>query len=81
MVMKQGAVLTVAGLAIGLGVAAATSGFLAGFLFGVTPSDPATFAVVGAVLMLVAIIACAIPARRAARIEAIDALKIGRAHV
>jgi ABC-type antimicrobial peptide transport system permease subunit len=51
------------GLAIGLGGAAATVRYLARFLFGVTPLDPTTFAIVGVALLLVAMVACAIPAR------------------
>jgi putative ABC transport system permease protein len=75
LVVKQGAVMTAVGLAIGLGGAAATVRYLAAFLFGVTPLDPATFTVVGVSLLFVAMIACAIPAGRAARIDAITALR------
>jgi predicted permease len=75
LVLKQGAAMTVAGLAIGLGAAAATVRYIAGFLFGVTPLDPPTFGVVGMALFCVAMVACAIPARRAARIDAITALR------
>ena len=49
--------------------------YLAQFLFGVAPLDPATFVVTGAVLTVTALAACAIPARRAARIDAIEALR------
>jgi putative ABC transport system permease protein len=75
MVMKQGTIMTVAGLAIGLGVAAATVRYLSAFLFGVEPLDPRTFVAVGAALTAIAIVACAIPARRAARIDPITALR------
>jgi predicted permease len=75
LVMKQGTLLTVAGVAIGLGLAAATGRYLAAFLFGVEPLDPATFAIVGTALILTALVACAIPARRAAKIDAITALR------
>jgi putative ABC transport system permease protein len=75
LVMVQGTAMTVAGLVIGFGVAAATVRYLAAFLFGVEPLDPTTFVTVGASLMVVAIVACAIPARRAARIDPILALK------
>jgi putative ABC transport system permease protein len=75
LVMKQGTVMIVSGLALGFGVAAATVRYLAQFLFGVTPLDPATFALVGVALTAVALIACAVPARDAARLDAIDALR------
>jgi predicted permease len=75
LVMVQGTAMTVAGLVIGFGVAAATVRYLAAFLFGVAPLDPTTFVTVGASLIVVAIVACAIPARRAARIDPILALK------
>jgi putative ABC transport system permease protein len=75
LVLRQGLVMTVCGIAIGFGIAASTGRYLSGFLFGVTPANPATFGVVGVALVLVAGIACAIPARRAAKIDAIQALK------
>jgi ABC-type antimicrobial peptide transport system permease subunit len=75
MVMKQGTLVTVIGVVLGLGLAALTGRYLSAFLFGVEPLDPATFAIVGTALILVALVACAIPARRAARIDAITALR------
>jgi predicted permease len=75
LVMKQGTLLTVAGVVIGLGLAAATGRYFAAALFGVEPLDPATFAIVGTALILTALVACAIPARRAAKIDAIAALR------
>jgi ABC-type antimicrobial peptide transport system permease subunit len=75
LVLKQGTIMTVAGLALGFGMAAATVRYLAQFLFGVAPLDPVTFAVAAAVLGVLALSACAIPARRAARIDAIEALR------
>jgi putative ABC transport system permease protein len=75
LVVRQGAVMTVSGLAIGFMVAGWTGQYLSGFLFGVTPADPATFAIVGLALVLVAGVACAIPARRAAHLDAIEALR------
>jgi putative ABC transport system permease protein len=75
LVIRQGTILTISGLVAGFGIAAATVRYLAQFLFGVAPLDPATFAVVGAVLTATALVACAIPARRAARIDAIEALR------
>jgi putative ABC transport system permease protein len=75
MVLKQGTIMTTCGLALGLGVAAATVRYLATFLFGVEPFDLVTFAVVAAALMACATVSSAVPARRAAKIDAIEALR------
>jgi ABC-type lipoprotein release transport system permease subunit len=48
---------------------------LESLLFGVTPSDPSTFAVISAVLVAVALSACWLPARRAARVDPTEALR------
>jgi putative ABC transport system permease protein len=69
LIIGQGLAMTLAGLAVGLGAAALSSRLLSRFLFGVTASDWRTFAAVGAAMILVAVIACAIPARRAASID------------
>lgn len=75
LVLKQGVIMTLAGLAIGLSTAVAVVRYLAQFLFGVTPFDAATFVLVTAALLIVALAACGIPARRAARIDAIEAIR------
>ena len=75
LVVKQGALLACLGLTAGFAVAAWTVQFLAGFLFGVKPLDPGSFVDVGVLLTAVSVIACAIPARRAARIDALEALR------
>ena len=75
MVLQQGAIMTVSGLAVGFLVAGWSGRYLSGFLFGVTPADPATFVVVGLALTAIAAVACGIPARRAAKLDPIDALR------
>ena len=55
--------------------AAASGRYLSAYLFGVTPSDIATYAAAAAALGTVAALACAVPAWRASRIDAIDALR------
>ncbi|HEU4630739.1 MAG TPA: ABC transporter permease [Gemmatimonadaceae bacterium] len=74
-VLLEGARLAGTGLAVGLVAAAAASRALAGLLYGVTPHDPATFAGVALVLGLVALVASWLPARRAARVDPLVALR------
>jgi putative ABC transport system permease protein len=64
-----------AGLAIGLAGALAASRLVTSLLFEVKPSDPATFAIVVALLGVVALGACLIPARRATRVDPMVALR------
>jgi len=75
MVLRQGLALTVVGVAIGLVAALAGARALAGFLYGVAPNDPFTLGAVALGLMLVAMIACALPARRATRVDPLTALR------
>jgi predicted permease len=74
-ITRQGLVLTASGVAIGLGLAFGLSRLLANFLYGVSPFDPATFIGVPLVLALVALLACWLPARRATRINPVEALR------
>ena len=75
MVVQQGAVLIVLGLAIGLAVAFAVTRLIASLLFGVTAKDPFTFAAVAVLLALVALLACYVPALRATRVDPMEALR------
>jgi putative ABC transport system permease protein len=75
MVLREGGTLAAAGVTLGIAGALAASRVLAGFLFGVTPSDPAVFIVVPLLLGAVAIGACLVPARRAARVDPTVALR------
>jgi putative ABC transport system permease protein len=75
MVLREGGALAAAGVTLGIIGAFAASRLLAGFLFGVTPSDPAVFVAVPALLGLVAVGACVIPARRASRVDPMVALR------
>jgi len=74
-VMRQGLKLTFLGVAIGLLGAFALTRILSHLLFGITPRDPITFVGVVLLLMLVALLACYIPARRAAKIDPMEALR------
>jgi putative ABC transport system permease protein len=75
MVVKQGMLLTLIGVAVGLGAAFMLSRFVATFLFGVQARDPLVFIAVPLVLTAVALVAVYLPARRASHIDPIIALR------
>ncbi|HET6975485.1 MAG TPA: ABC transporter permease [Pyrinomonadaceae bacterium] len=75
MIVKQGSMLILLGLAIGLVGAYALTRVISSLLFGVTAKDPLTFVAVAVVLAVVALLACYIPALRATRVDPIDALR------
>ncbi len=75
MVLRQGLILTVIGSAIGLGLAIVLGRMASSLLYGVSPTDTLTFIMVPALLLLVALVACLVPARRAASLDPIHALR------
>jgi putative ABC transport system permease protein len=75
LVLREGFVVTVAGLVIGIGAAFALTRLIANQLYGVTPMDPLTITAVSLVLMAVAMLACVIPARRAGQLDPLRALR------
>jgi putative ABC transport system permease protein len=76
LVMRQGLWKTILGLVIGLVGAVLLSRYLTTQLYQVSPTDPRAYVVVSVVLLLVAALASYLPARRAARINPIDALRV-----
>jgi len=74
-VLQQGMILTLAGLTIGVLASLMVTRFLRTVLIGVTTTDLFTYATVAIVLCLVAMFACFLPARRAAAVDPVQALR------
>jgi putative ABC transport system permease protein len=75
LVLRQGVRLVVIALSIGLVASWALSTLVSGFVFDIEPTDPLTFAAMSAILGGTALLACWLPARRAARIDPVEAMR------
>ena len=75
MVLRQGLGLVAAGLALGLAAALPLTRVVAGWLYGVKAADPLTFVAVPAMLLVVGVAACVVPAWKATRIDPVIALR------
>ena len=75
LLVREGAVFALGGVAIGLAVAIVSTRVVASWLYGVARADPTTFAVVAVAMLAVALAASWIPAYRASRTEAMEALR------
>ncbi|HEY6403674.1 MAG TPA: FtsX-like permease family protein, partial [Blastocatellia bacterium] len=75
LVVGDGIRLTVIGLALGLAGAFAAARVLKSLLYGVGPADPLTFVVISLLLLIVALVACWVPARRATHVDPLVALR------
>jgi len=75
LVLGQSLKLTLIGITVGIAGAIGLTRLMANMLFGVKPTDPVTFALVGVLLTGVSLAACYFPARRATRVDPIQALK------
>ncbi len=75
LVLKKGLMLCAAGVVAGMGLALGLTRLMSGLLYGVRATDPATFAVVAVALTAVALLATYLPARRAAGVDPIEALR------
>jgi ABC-type antimicrobial peptide transport system permease subunit len=76
LILRETMWLIAAGLVLGGGLAWATSRLVVSRLYGVAPQDPATIAAAAALLLLVALTAAWLPARRASRLDPIAALRL-----
>jgi putative ABC transport system permease protein len=75
LILKQGLILTLIGIGIGLACTLVLARVMSSLLFGVETTDPATLAAIVLLLTGVSLIACFIPARRATRIDPMNALR------
>ena len=75
LVLMQGIQLTLAGLALGLGLAFGLMRFISGMLYGISPTDPMTVAGVVGLLAVISVLACYLPAQRAMRINPVSAIR------
>jgi putative ABC transport system permease protein len=75
MIVRQGLWLAIGGVTVGLAVAFGLARLVTNLLFGVTGADPVTFVVVPVLLLAVALVATLLPARRASRVDPVEALR------
>ena len=73
--LREGFKLALIGVPIGIGCALFVTRFLEGLLFGVATTDPATFVAIPALLLTTALLASWLPARRASRVDPLEALR------
>ncbi len=74
-VLREAITYAVAGLLVGIPAALAASGLLGALVFGVSPTDPLTYAAIAALTIATAILASLLPALRASRVDPVSALK------
>ena len=75
MIVRQGGFVALAGVMVGLAMAFVGGRFIESLLYAVSPRDPAVFAATTLLLLAVALLACWLPARRAARLSPLEALR------
>ena len=75
LIVRQGGLVSLAGVGAGLAAAFAGSRVIESLLYGISPHDPGVFAGTAAILLVVALFACWLPARRAARLSPLEALR------
>jgi len=75
LIVGQGMTTALVGVAVGLAGALGLTRLMMSLLFGVTPTDPLTFIAIPLILIGVALVACVVPARRAARVDPMEAVR------
>jgi putative ABC transport system permease protein len=75
LVLREGLLLTLAGFAVGVAGALLITRMMQALLFGVSPTEPAVFGAIAVLLLIVAVVACWVPARRAMRLDPLEALR------
>ncbi len=75
MVLKQGMLLVLIGIGVGLGASLALTRLITKLLYKTSATDPVTFSLIAVLLIVVALLACYIPARRATKVDPLDALR------
>ncbi|HEX7296534.1 MAG TPA: FtsX-like permease family protein, partial [Pyrinomonadaceae bacterium] len=75
LVLSHGMKMAIAGVVVGLIAALGLTRLMSTMLFGVKPTDPVTFGIISFVLMIVALLACYLPARRATKVDPLTALR------
>jgi ABC-type antimicrobial peptide transport system permease subunit len=75
MVVRQGAVITAIGIGLGLAGCLALTRVVESFLYGTSPTDPATYVTLVTLVAVVGLAACYVPARRATRVDPLIALR------
>jgi putative ABC transport system permease protein len=75
LVVRQGLILAIVGVVIGVAGAYGVTRFLKAMLYGISPTDPATYVAICALLLVVAFVACCLPALRATRVDPMVALR------
>jgi len=77
LVLRQALWIVATGVLFGLAVAVSGVRLLSAFLYGISPYDPLTFGAVPIIILIIGVVACLVPAFRAARVDPLTALRVG----